>query len=51
MKDRNVEEMERNGKKKENLPKKENAPKLIKCVRQKILIEIMNEDNEMKIKM
>ena len=31
--------------------KKENAPKLINCLRQKILIEIMKEDKEMKIKM
>ena len=30
--------------------KKENSPKSIKCLRQKILIEIMKEDKEMMIK-
>ena len=30
--------------------KKENAPKSINCLRQKILVEIMKEDKEMKIK-
>ena len=30
--------------------RKENAPKSINCLRQKILIEIMKEEKEMKIK-
>ena len=44
MEDKSLEEMERNGK------KEENASKSIDYLRQKILIEIMKEDKEMKIK-
>ena len=50
MEDINLEEMERNENKKENLSKKENIPKLISYLRWKILTEIMKEDKEMKIK-
>ena len=51
MEDRSLEEMERNGEKKENLPPERRCPKINQLFKVEILIEITKEDKEMKIKM